>query len=162
MKRRRYAEETRVPISRSRAEIDRLLREWGADAIQWSDDFRHDRVMLRFLWTWEEQQYVARFTLSLPTAKDLEVKAINMTTRRVSESKMSALMQGRGKVEHRILALWLKAAFNGVAAGIVTAEALFLAFFEGHDGQTMGEVAIPRLPVLLHGSAMKLLPEVTR
>lgn len=159
---RRYAEDTQVPISRSRAEIDRMLRDWGADAIQWSDDFKHDKVLLRFLWTWEERQYVARFSIALPSRAELSCQAIDRRTRRVSENKLDALMQARGRTEHRILALWLKAAFNAVNAGIVTAEALFLAFFEGRDGQTVAEVALPRLPDLLSGSAVKLLPEVTR
>lgn len=159
---RRYAENTQVPISRSRAEIDGILRGWGADAIQWSDDFKHDKVMLRFLWTWQERQYVARFTIALPTAKDLSVNAVDGRTGRTSERKLEALMADRGKQEHRILALWLKAAFNAVDSGIVTAEALFLAFFEGRDGQTVAEVALPRLPDLLAGSAMRLLPEARK
>jgi hypothetical protein len=155
---RRYAENTQVPISRSRAEIDDILRNWGADAIQWSDDFKHNQVLLRFLWTWEERQYVARFTIALPTAEELGKDAIDNRSGRVSPGKLQVLMAGRGKQEHRILALWLKAAFNAVDAGIVSAEALFLAFFEGHDGQTVAEVALPRLPDLLAGSAMRLLP----
>lgn len=155
---RRYAEGTQVPIARSRAEVDKILRDWGADAIQWSDDFRKDQVLLRFLWTWEGQQYVARITLALPTADELSKDAVDGRSGRVSQGKLQTLMAGRGKQEHRILALWLKAAFNAVDAGIVTAEAIFLAFFEGRDGQTVAEVALPRLPDLLVGNATRLLP----
>lgn len=157
---RRFAEKTQVPISRSRGEIDQLLREWGADAIQWSDDLKNNKVMLRFLWTWQDHQYVARLTIGLPTAKDLEKNAINKKTGGISQSKLNALLTGRGRQEHRVLALWLKAAFNAVAAGIVTAESLFMAFFEGKDGQTLGEVALPKMPLLLSGRADKLLPAV--
>lgn len=157
---KRYASNTNVAIAKSRAEIDRLLRDWGADAIQWSDDFKHDKVMLRFLWTWERQQYVARFTIGLPTAQDLSANAVDGRSGEVSDRKLNTLMRERGKSEHRILALWLKGVFNAVDAGIVTAETIFLPFFEGHDGKTMAEVALPRLPDLLSGSAKRLLPAV--
>lgn len=40
---KRYAEDTRVPISRTRGEIDALLRAWRVDGIQWGDDFERSR-----------------------------------------------------------------------------------------------------------------------
>jgi hypothetical protein len=155
---RRYAEDTKVPVARSRSEIDKLLYDWGADAIQWSDDLRQSRVTLRFLWTWEGHQYVARFSLQLSSAEDLRKEAIDRRTHRPSDRKLEALMRDRGRIEHRALVLWLKAAFNAVRSGIVSAESLFLAFFEGRDGQTVGEVALPRFSGLLTGSAVRLLP----
>jgi len=33
-----FARNTLVPIHRSRADVDCLLREWGASGVQWSDD----------------------------------------------------------------------------------------------------------------------------
>ena len=44
--RRRYASTTIVPIAQSRGDIDKLLRHWGADSIQWTDQFSSDRVTL--------------------------------------------------------------------------------------------------------------------
>lgn len=154
---RRFAEDTAVPVAKSRGEIDRLLREWGADGIQWADDFRNDRAVLRFVWTRDGKSYLARFGIGLPSAKDLERHAIDGRTRRVSQAKLDALLAQRGKREHRLLLLWLKAALNAVDAGLVSAEALFLPFFEDHDGQTVAEVALPRLPGLLAGGAARLL-----
>lgn len=54
---------------------------------------------------------------------------------------------------------WLKAALNAVDAGLVEVEAIFLPWLVGTDGRTLREVAIPRLPALLKGSAVGLLPE---
>ena len=64
---RRYAQDTAVPTGRSRGEIDKLLREWGAKGVQWTDAFDEGHVSLRFAWTHEGSQYMARFDISLPT-----------------------------------------------------------------------------------------------
>jgi hypothetical protein len=84
---RRFAEDTSAPISRSRGEIDQLLRSWGAQGIQWTDDFEHDAV----------------------------------------------------------------------DSGLVDAETLFLPFLEDKNEKTIAEIALPRLGVLLEGSANRLL-----
>ena len=47
---RRYAQDTSVSVGKSRGEIDELLRDWGCEAIRWSDDYRAGRVRLEFLW----------------------------------------------------------------------------------------------------------------
>ena len=154
---RRYAEDTAVPISRSRGEIDTLLRAWGAQGIQWTDDFEHDRVQLRFLWPRGEQRFMARFTLHLPTRVELEPEAIDRHTRRISPGKLQALLDGRGRREHRVLALWLKAALNAVDSGLVEAETIFLPFLEDRNGHTVAEIALPKLDLLLKGSGMRLL-----
>jgi len=154
---RLYAEDTSVPIARSRGEVDGLLRRWGAQGIQWTDDYEHDRVMLRFVWPRGEQRFMARFVVRLPGQKDLQGQAIDNRSGRVSERKLEILMEGRGRQEHRILALWIKAALNAVEAGLVEAEALFLPFLEDRHGKTVAELALPRLGVLLEGSATKLL-----
>jgi hypothetical protein len=156
---RRYAEDTAVPISRSRGEIDTLLRAWGAQGIQWTDDFEHDRVMLRFVWPRGDQRFMARFVVRLPGRAELEPEAIDQRTRRVSPGKLERLLVERGKREHRVLALWLKAALNAVDCGLVEAETLFLPFLEDRNGKTVAELALPRLGFLLEGSAMKLLGE---
>jgi hypothetical protein len=154
---RRYAEDTAVPISRSRSEIDRLLREWGATGIQWTDEFERDRVTLRFIWPRGEQRFQARFMICLRTRAELEPDAIDRRTRRVSKVKMDRLLADRGKREHRVLALWLKAALNAVDSGLVDAKTLFLPWLEGNDGRTVAELAVPHLGMLLTGSASRLL-----
>ena len=46
-----YAQGTSVGVSRSREAIDRILQNWGAQGVQWTDAFIPDRkVTLRFLW----------------------------------------------------------------------------------------------------------------
>ncbi len=131
------------------------------------DDFQDGRVCLHFVWRREDQDYLARFSLGLPTedqlreqavdGDQLREQAVDGRSRRFSESKLRKLEDARGRAEHRQLALLLKAAFNAVEAGIIQPEQLFLSFLVGKDGRTVGEVALPRLPKLLSGGASLLL-----
>lgn len=151
--RRRYAEDTSVPIARSRGQIDDLLRDWGASGFQWTDDFEAASVTLRFKWPGPGGfTYMARFDLALPT-----IGSIQVAEGPLSPSKLEARVLGGARAAYRALLLWLKAAFVAVDAGIVRPEELFLPFLEGRDGKTVGETALPHIERLLTGSATKLL-----
>ncbi len=152
---RLYAQNTEVPISRSRGQIDTLLRDWGADGIQWQDLFTKGRSTLRFIWHHEDKPYVARIDLQLPEEIKLREAATNRYGK-IAQGKYQKLLDGRGKREHRVLLLWLRAALNAVEEGIVSAETLFLPFFEDARGQTVAEIAIPQLANLTNGSKFLL------
>ncbi len=156
--RRRFAEETTVPISKSRQEVDKLLRNWGCDGIQWTDEFSAGRVTLRFTWPHQGATYRARLTLLLFTDKDTCVTKRSTQARAPSCRRcMNRLREGRGRQEHRVLALWVKAALNAVDAGLMAAEALFLPFLEDIEERTVVEVVGPQMHELLKNSATKLL-----
>lgn len=152
---RRYAQGTSVGLAKSRAEIDKLLRQWGADGVQWTDDFREGRVLLRFTWAHEGTKLQARIGMQLPSDNVLRDNATG--PRGFSEPKYAKERDQHGREEHRILLLWLKAAFNAVDLGIVDASTLFLPFLEGADGRTVAEVAAPKLAGLLSVSADRFL-----
>lgn len=158
---RRFAEDTTVPVSRSREAIDALLRDWGCHQLEWGADFARGRVRLRFVWTHNERDYLARIDLALPTDEQLRKEAIDTRDpkgKRIAEGKLYRLQSDRGKREHRLLLLWLKASLNAVREGLVSAEALFLPFLEGTDGRTVAEIAVPRMGMLTTGDASRLLP----
>ena len=154
---RRYAQDTQVAVAKSRSEIDNLLRTWGCSQCQWSDDWSGGRVQLRFVFERAKVSYLARFDLKLPDRKALEADAIDGRSGCVSERKMEKLLADRGKVEHRLLLLWLKGCLNAVEQGLVDAATIFLPFLEGKDGSTVAEVALPQLEALTRGSASRLL-----
>ena len=162
MTRRKYAQDTKVSIARSRGQLDKLLRDWGVDGIQWTDNFKADMVQLQFVWSHEGNDYLARIKISLPTAEDLEDKAIDGRSGRVSEAKLKKLMAERGKSEHRLLLMFLKGALEAIDAGVIDAEQLFLPYLVGADGRTVSEVVEDRLPILLGQSAENLLPGATK
>lgn len=152
-----YANTTTVPVAKSRGEIDRLLRDWGCDGIRWTDQFTQGIVRLEFVWRHDDADYGARFSLKLPDDDVIRKESVHATTRRFLPAKYEKLCNERGRSEHRVLLLWLKAAFNAVAAGIVDAQTLFLPFLVDANGQTFAEVALPRLPEMLSSGAEALL-----
>lgn len=143
---RRFAEGTVVPISKTRGELDKLLREWGAGGVQWGDDFVTGEVTLRFVW----KEYVARFNVKTETRESIR-------QRTNTDIQMEKALAARGKHEHRLLLLWIKGALNACEAGIIQPEAIFLPFLEDKNGDTVAEKALPKLAMLTAGSALKLL-----
>ncbi len=154
---RLFAEDTTVSVGRSRGEIDDLLRGWGCGAIQWFDDFENGRIELTFRWKREDLVYLARFAVALPSDDQLKKKALDGRSGRFSPIKLDKMRAARGRWEHRVLLLWLKASLNAVEAGIIDPAALFLPFLVGKNGQTVAETALPRLKELLIASADRLL-----
>lgn len=133
-----YAKDTGVPVARSRAQIESLLRDWDCDGIQWTDLFKEHRCELRFIWNHDGNRYCARFAINLEDPK------YELTEKQQGQRTRSCF---------RILYNWIRAALNAVDAGIVPAEAIFMPFLEDANGQTVAEVIGPRIPELLVGSA---------
>jgi hypothetical protein len=156
-----FAEDTSVPISRTRVAIDDLLRDWGCVKLSWADEYDERRAQLQFVWNHEGSQYLARFTLALPKVAEVkkELKAASRNRWRDPSDRQvaDAVAQGE-RSAYRVLLLWLKGALNAVQAGIVTAEAVFLPWLVGTDGRTVADVMVPRMQELLRGSAERLLP----
>lgn len=158
---RKYASDTSVQVSKSRGEIEKLLRIWGAKQMQWSDDFDGGNVMLRFIWEHGGASYTARFVVDVSTAQEIKDESRDGRTRKFSQVKYDKAMDRRGMVEHRELALLMKAIFVAVDCGLITAEQVFLPFLEGQDGRTVGECILPELAkILKHGGAKNLLPAI--
>ena len=166
---RRYAEDTTVPIAKSRQEINELLRTWGGAGVSWGESFESGDVELKFGWRRGGvngvggMMFKARLCVKLEPMEKLREAAKDQRRydHPICEGKLAKLIESRGRREHRLLLLWLKAAFNAVDAGLVSAEEVFLPFLEGPDGRTVGEMAIPQLERLFSESADHLLPEHT-
>ncbi len=152
-----YAKETTVSVSKSRGEIDSLLRKWNCDGIRWTDLFSKGLVRVEFIWSREDVEYTARVSIKLPSDTDIKKLSRHGGAGKFLASKFQRLCAARGRAEHRALLLWLKASFVAVESGIVDAETLFLPFLVARDGQTIAEIAIPRLPDLLTGGGETLL-----
>jgi hypothetical protein len=147
-----YAADTKVPVARSRAEIDVLLKKWGCDGIQWTDAFRDQTVTLRFVWTWEGVAYRARLQLHLPTDVALRKQFPRSTASQLPDRRLQC-----SRALHRLLLLTLKAQLHAVDAGLVTGVEMFLPFLENGDGQTVAELVIPRLRALPDDHGGRLL-----
>lgn len=152
-----YANQTTVSVSKSRGEIDSLLQKWGARQVVWGDDWEAGQVLLKFVWVHDEADYGARFILQLATNDEVRSRSHHATNGQFLQNKFDKLCADRGKSEHRLLLLWLKAYFNAVEAGLVTAEQLFMPFLEGVDGRTVSEMFLPKLHTMLEAGGTRNL-----
>lgn len=158
---RRYASDTSVSVAKSRGEIEKLLRVWGANQMQWSDDFEGGRASLRFLWTHEGVDYTARFDVRVPTAAEVREESVHATSGKFLQAKYDKAMERRGMVEHRELSLLMKAIFVAVDCGLITAEQVFLPFLEDAQGFTVSDKILPHLAkILKKGGTKNLLPAI--
>lgn len=130
---RRYAENTSVPVDRSRAEIERVLTRYGASG---------------FGYQWERRVVpVAPPTLHGPKLREQEIAAVmfQFKDRRVRLDIPMPEDQREVRQRWRAVLLVIKAKLEAVASGISTLEAEFLANIVTESGQTVGDLVLPRL-----------------
>lgn len=119
-----YAENTSVPIDRSKAEIGKILAKYGATSFVYGEQGPISVV------AFEMQGRRIKFILPMPTMKDC--------------NNQKELDQ-RSRSRWRCLVLAIKAKLECVESGITTLEQEFLAHIVLPNGKTMGEVAIPQI-----------------
>jgi hypothetical protein len=157
---RRYAEDTRVAIGRTRDQIARLLQEWSCEEIGWLDRYKDNQAVLQFVVARlgadrQAHTYRVQFTITVESEESIKKRCTG--SRGLAVQRYQAEMARRGAREHRVLYLWLKAAMEAVAEKIVPFEAVFLPYFMGTDGRTVADVLIPNLPRLTSSPANRLL-----
>jgi hypothetical protein len=151
----RYAERTEVSSDKSRTEIERTLRRYGAGAFAYGWAGNEAHVMFEMVGR------RIQFRLPLPNPTD---KKFTQTPTGRDRSGAAAEREYEQAVRQRwrALALVIKAKLEAVEAGITTVEDEFLAHIVLPSGGTVGEWARPQLkevyasgqmPALLPGSA---------
>ena len=149
---RRYAKETQVPADRSRAEIEKLLTDYGAD---------------QFLYGWNEGTAVIGFRYNgrairfhLPGPKHEEYLKTPQGWER-SAGAIDVMMAQEKRRRWRALVLVIKAKLEACSTGIATFESEFLAYTVLPNGQTVGEWVEPQLVDAYKEDTMPLglLPE---
>lgn len=116
----KYAKRTRVPVTTSRAEIERTVLRYGAD--QFGSAFAENRAMIQFRLGKKDQGWLLRFHLPLPHTDPQDQRQ-----------------------RWRALALVIKAKLESCESGIETIEQAFMANIVTPSGQTMAEIVVPQL-----------------
>jgi hypothetical protein len=147
----RYAEHTEVPSDRSRAEIERTLRRYGASAFAYGWDALCATVMF------ELADRRIRFRLPMPDRNDREFTHTPSRGTRRSEEAIDAAWEQAQRQRWRALALVIKAKLEAVAAEITTVEQEFLAHIVLPDGSTVGDWAKPQLAIAYQRNTMPAL-----
>lgn len=128
----KFAADTAVPVEKSRAEIETLLRRYGAD---------------QFFSGWEEASaFVAfrargrfvRFVLPLPKQDEFKTYMVRGWQKTRTPEQQRAAWEQEMRRRWRALALTVKAKLEAVDAGIEDFESAFLAQIQMPDGSTFG------------------------
>lgn len=145
-----YADNTSVPVERSRAEIERIVSSAGADAF--SSGWRGDDAAISFRL---RDRYV-RFTLTVPKIEDCRFDARDRygnRMRQTDDGRRRKHDQERRRL-WRCLLLVIKGKCEAVASGIVTFEQEFLPYIVLPDGRTLAEAVVPAIDEAYRTGAM--------
>ena len=151
----RYAATTEVSVEKSRAEIETIVRRYGAEGF--ISGWEGARAMVQF----RAQARYVRFLMTLP-ARDEERFTTFMRGsskhKRTPEQAASQWEQAC-RQKWRALALMIKAKLEAVESGIVTFEQEFFPHVMMPDGRTVYEAAREQVAVAYEtGDMQPLLP----
>lgn len=153
-----YAQDTSVPVEKSRAEIEAVLARYGAARFAYM--VGDCEAVIGFM---ANGKFV-KFTLPLPNqnADEFRIQKFTRmgrllrTAPRDPDSARKAWEQAC-RSRWRSLALCIKAKLEAVAAGITSFEAEFLAHFVVPGGGTIGDRVIPQLAEMQKSGRMPQL-----
>ncbi len=151
-----YAAGTEVSSERSRAEIERTLRRYGATNFVYGWDRAH--ALLGF--TAEGRQ--VRFMLRMPDPRDEEFTRTPTGKTRSATAAAQAYEQAV-RQRWRALSLVVKAKLEAVQIGLVTFQDEFLAHIVLPDGRTVADTVREGVnEAYRSGSVQELLPAMPR
>lgn len=143
----KYATTTEVPVEKSRLEIEKTLRKYGADAFAYAEEGRRVRLGFRIA----DRQF--RFELALVERDAAEIELTPQGRVRSEAAKDSAMAQA-DRSAWRALALVIKAKLEAVEAGISTLEEEFLANLILPNRETVADWIRPQVAEAYRVGAM--------
>jgi len=147
---KRYAADTSVPVERSRAELDRHLKQAGAKNIVFGEGEQLAFVMFQI------GEHVYRVTLPLPDRNEKRFWSTPKRHFRRTPDEAFKEWEQACRASWRALCLFIKGDLEAAALGIVKLEEAMMSFVvvPGADGRpsTLGREILPRLAELQSGS----------
>lgn len=131
-----YAKDTDVSTDRSRAEIERTLRRYGATAFAYA--WEDNRALIEF----KIADRRVRFIVAMPDRNAFKLTA---SKRLRVDTAVEAAWEQAQRQRWRALLLVIKAKLEAVEAGISTIEEEFMAHIALPDGRTVGQWLKPQL-----------------
>lgn len=129
-----YASKTSVPVAKSKAEIERVVRKAGA--VNFALGIFEDRTASI---AFEMKGRRIRFDMKMPSRNDVMTKRLESD--RVLENRVEQVTRAKW----RALMLVIKAKLESIEQGIETVEEAFLAQIVLPNGSTFGAWAVPKL-----------------
>lgn len=152
----KYAQDTSVPVERSRAEIEATVMRYGATGFM--TGWNGATAMIAF----EIRQRRVKILLPLPDPAEKRFHLTPARSRRRSPAEARREWEQACRQRWRALALTVKAKLEAVECGIATFEQEFMAHIVMPNGQTIGESILPTLDEAMStGTLPPLLPGPT-
>lgn len=146
----RYAKNTTVNIGRTKEEIERTLRRYGASEFAYMQGT--DRAMIGFILEGRKVE----LTINLPEHADFE---LTVTGRYRCDSTVDKLWDQACRQRWRALLLILKAKLEAIDCEIATIDDEFLAYIALPSGETIGSKLSKEIAHMVEsGKVPKLLP----
>ena len=132
---------TSTPVASSQEAIRRILSKYGADGVQFSEDWKQHLIMVRFLYSVGPIQYSVIF--KVPIA---EVGTETSTGRKRKGTQMEKLRAQAHRGIWRAVFWAIKSRMEAVEFGIETFQEAFMSHFEipGTD-KTIGDAILPQI-----------------
>jgi hypothetical protein len=136
---RRYAADTSVSVEKSRAEIETILRRYGAEAFSYGWNFQQSVIQFK------AHGRMLKFVLPLPDRKERRFTHTSGKGLERSPYDAERAWEQSCRQSWRALALVIKAKLEAVECGIVEFEQEFLAHIVLPNGDTVGNWIIPQI-----------------
>lgn len=144
---------TSTPVANSKAEIERILRRYGADGLSVAQNYGKGTVMVSFLVPNSPEKGAPLIPVKLPVDVRRVYDKLNhgRNAKHTTEVIMRDCQRDWAQAERvawRNLVLWIDAALSAATAGLQTiTEAFFAHAVLGHDGQRVIDVAEAGEPI---------------
>lgn len=149
----RYADSTNVSPENTRAEIERILRRYGATEFAYAT--KGSKAMIGFK---AHDRYI-KILLPVPDINNREFQFTPARKQKRSPQEAEKVWEQACKQRWRALSLLIKAKLEAIESGIVTFEAEFEANTVLPNGQTVHEFIQPQIAMAYEkGSMPSLLP----
>lgn len=148
-----YAAKTTVSPERSRAELETVLKRYGATAFAYG--YEEHRAVVTF----KAAERFVRFEIAVPQLEDFRVGPGYRS--RSSTQQHNARDQAERQI-WRALVLVVKAKLEAVESGIVSFEEEFMAHLVLPDGSTVGQWMEPQIAEVYETGEMPALLPGTR
>jgi hypothetical protein len=150
---RKFAEGTEISAERSRADIETLLRKHGASefAVYTSDE--------RTVYMYRLKGMMVRHQVEYPAAKSFQ-KYNHLKTPLLTKEKLEKAAESEWRRRWRALLLVCKAKLEMIDSGGSTFEREFLADILLANGETMGQVMLPRVEEMYRTGGMPDFPRL--
>lgn len=146
----RFAAGTEVPVERTRAQIEDLLRKHHASAFASAWDGTSSVVQFELRKRW------IRFVVTMPKVEDFRRSGERRVRVRTADQTERAWEQAC-RERWRALLLVIRAKLESVESGIASVEQEFLAWMVTADGQTVGSKLLGDIDKQLHRGPLLLL-----